>query len=157
MKRTAAFGVTLLLALLMACSGGEESGKKETLREGKDRELPNRPQAYLLPTPLQVATFLHMYNIEFQDRLLRGQRKEYSTAHEQTLNLGVEIVDLGYATLFDQQHYIERDIKRVRDMMDELNIETVVKDSVFRRFDQHLGNKEALSRIIQVKQRIAFR
>src|SRR3989338_7787957 len=79
--------------------GGSISGKDSLAQT-------DTAHVFVLPTPLQVATFLHTHAQNAHPEYLSDKTPpvaNYSTDYQRALNLGVCIADVGYAALYNNR------------------------------------------------------
>ena len=94
------------VVLLASCSSDIENngagliGAKDSVLNADSAHL------FILPAPLQVATFFRTHEAKIQIPFLADKSvtvTDYNTDYQRALNLGVNITDVGYAALYDNR------------------------------------------------------
>ena len=105
---------------------------------------------FLLPAPLQVASALKLHDVPYDASLIndfeesQGNAPEYSNA----LNLGCNIIDLGYATVNGDIQLGLSYSQNIKTLMNELGITSLMTKTMIERFEANQANQDSLSKII---------
>ncbi|MBU0488429.1 MAG: hypothetical protein KKA07_02150 [Bacteroidetes bacterium] len=117
------------LIILSSCQGVENSN--ETTDDNmsfsvtpNDTLSENEAIVYVLPSPLQVSSILELLNVKYDGSLIihSGQPKSYGTASAKAMNLGITIIDLGYASVFNDLQSHSSKVDEVTNLMGELGL-----------------------------------
>jgi len=145
----------IILVCFIACSGDNQKNQEstESLIEssGSLRNQESENQIFTLPAPLQIATVLKTGGFLFRDELLTDPKKVksvYTSAYTKGLNLGVRIVDLGYATVFQQKQTSLNYLKSVKQLLEELGISGIVQNQLVQKFEANIDKPDSLYKII---------
>ncbi len=105
---------------------------------------------FLLPAPLQVVSALNVQNIPYKPELISSFPKdlEGNKEYQLALNLGINTIDLGYATVYGDYQTGINYATKVKELMDLLGIRSALKTSMIKRFEKNSNNIDSLSSII---------
>lgn len=135
------------VAFLCACSS-DVSGDREGVIGQKDSLVrPDSASLFVLPTPLQVATFLHTHAQKAHPEFLSDKSRrvsDYSTDYQRGMNLGICIADAGYAALYNNRQLALDYIARAEDLVKVLRIEPAAAPYMFR-IRNNISNHDSLS------------
>lgn len=140
------------LLLIAACNnnegkiteGGDTTSRKEiTIDTGGIR-------VFTLPAPLQVATLLHLEGEPYNTQYLQPSPPptNFASNDKRAMALGAYLVDMGYASIYDQRQIALNYAKSVQDVMDDLGITSAIKLQVAKRIEDNLNNNDSLYAII---------
>ncbi|MFH1321569.1 MAG: hypothetical protein ABII90_13075 [Bacteroidota bacterium] len=123
---------------MLGCSVDESQDTEDDLYETIDMTESmgldsGKARVFILPTPLQVASALKVYNIPYKPVLIDASREvEYYSNFSKSLNLGINTIDLGYATIYEDRQTSLNYLKNIEQLMNDLDIKSagiVYKDS----------------------------
>lgn len=153
MLRALLYSACVLLFLIIASCGDKTSKdpEPETQSDTSFNVVDSVAARILtIPSPLQVSTLLKLNKEYYREELLSSSKtdKAYPSSYEKSLNLGVSLTDLGYAAVFDQKQKCLDYLKKIQQMMDDLEIQPEIKAAFVKRFKNNLENSDSLSYII---------
>jgi hypothetical protein len=145
---------TLLLLVGIAllefgCSGGSHENSAQSI-EGKDSLKADSANVFVLPAPMQVATFLHNHNAEFNQAFLSSLNTDvsvYTTEYERALNLGISLTDAAYAALSNNRQIALDYLARAEQLSRSLRLEQIVGPYVLR-LKRNTENPDSVSFLI---------
>ncbi|MCC7303590.1 MAG: hypothetical protein IT233_13195 [Bacteroidia bacterium] len=154
MKRIV-FSVMAIAALTFSSCGG---GDDQPVTDGVDStaqdsvvEDDGDQQAYLLPSPLQIAYIFKKSGLKYVAGTTHDPKSEanYGTSYAQSLNLGVFSSDLAYCVLNKQNNEARNYMNAVKSLSDKLGMSTVFdSESLMKRFDENLNNEDSIMFIL---------
>jgi len=142
------------LSVLVACTSEEPTEVVDEFRTiniadslGLDS---GDARIFILPAPLQVVSALHVQAIPYKPGLISDIPKELAGNKEYriALNLGINTIDLGYATINSDHQMGINYATNVEKLMDLLGIRSALKAAMIRRFEHNASNIDSLSSII---------
>jgi hypothetical protein len=142
----------LLIASILAGCGSEEQKVPETTDTVSTESVADTGgiQIFTLPAPLQVATVMRLEEEPYvSSYLLPGSPPaQFPSNKKQALGLGVYLVDMGYACIYDQRQTSLNYAKAVEELMDDLGITSSIRIDMVNRFENNLRNNDSLYTII---------
>lgn len=149
-------GVLSSVLVLGSCVDTAEDNQIK--KEGEklvDQDLldPNRSfnttfdgKLFSVPSPVQTALLIKSLDISFNEVLLNNldNVKNYNSAADQAINLGIYGADLGYVTLYDQSAKSLNYLSVVEDLSDKLGIAGAFDKSFIERFEQNSNNEDSM-------------
>lgn len=105
---------------------------------------------FLLPAPLQVASSLKLHSVPYVSSLISDFKKNEGNAPEylNALNLGCNIIDLGYATVNGDLQLGISYSQNIKTLMGELGINSAISGRLIKRFEENAANQDSLCKII---------
>lgn len=125
----------------------EENTKEVPKEEVKSNNLfEMEGKVFSVPSPLQTALLLKKSGSTYDASLLNptASVSNYTTTSHKALNLGIYGADLGYATIYDQSQDALNYIVTTRTLANELGVANVFEESLIKRFESNLNNKDSL-------------
>lgn len=154
MKRLAFSVMALLAVTFWSCGGGDDQpvtdGSDSTNQDSVVEDQGDQ-QAYLLPSPLQIAYIFKKSGLKYVSGTTHDPKNEanYSTSYAQSLNLGVYSSDLAYCVLNKQNNEARNYMNAVKSLSDKLGMSTVFdSESLMKRFDANLSNEDSIMFIL---------
>jgi hypothetical protein len=151
--------ILIITIFFFACSNDENSDENtsessDTLIERID--LPSQlgidsgeVKMFTMPTPLQIASALKIMEVEYDDDLLiPNNNVSFGSDIDMSLNLGMSIVDLGYATVYENPQRSLNCARDIQVIIEELPISYYVNDGFIKRFKTNSENQDSLYAII---------
>jgi hypothetical protein len=145
--------VLLSLFILHGCSNNasESTPSKDTLDTLSAKEPDsNAVHVFTLPAPLQVATLMKLEKEPYNSQHLQTgvPNTNFANNYSLALNLGIYVVDVGYASMYDQRQTALNYAKAVQGMTTELGIGSSVNKKMAERFEANIKNNDSLCVII---------
>ncbi len=134
-------------ALIFSCSSDSGNGDGEKIAPEDSLALADSARLFVLPTPLQVATFLQTHAQEMHPEFLSDNSiptANYSTDYERALNLGVCISDVGYAALYGDRQLALDYLSRADELVKSLKLEAVAIP-LMERIRNNIEQRDSLS------------
>lgn len=103
---------------------------------------------FTLPTPIQTAAVLRAGNFQYDESLLMPLQLGASTNLLQAVHLGVYMMDLGYASIYNQRQSSLLYLEKTSKLKNELGIAGNKDKEINRQFLAMEGNSDSLSRLI---------
>lgn len=143
-----------LILIVSSCDSNNESSTA-SVKAPNDSLAAKQPdstamQVFTLPAPLQVATLMKLENEPYNSQHLQSgvPNTNYTSNYSLALKLGAYIVDMGYASMYDQRQTALNYAKAVQTMTNELGIASSVNKHMAQRFEANLRNNDSLYIII---------
>ena len=143
--------------LLASCGSG---GKKNTtavtvdsaeLEQDIFKDISHAKQIfYSLPSPLESAMLIKSAGATFNDKILNPltNANKYTNNKTMSLNLGIYITDLSYASMFDQAQMTIKYMEVSRKMADGLGITEAIDQNTINRLEENINNRDVILDII---------
>ncbi|MBL4754889.1 MAG: hypothetical protein JKY52_14995 [Flavobacteriales bacterium] len=105
---------------------------------------------FLLPAPLQVVTALKLHEVPYSALLISDieEHKGNDVEYKNALNLGINTIDMGYATVNGDLQLGLSYSQNVKALMEELGITSAVTGNMIERIEANGTNQDSLSKII---------
>ncbi len=105
---------------------------------------------YSLPSPLESAMLIKSAGATFNDKILNplNNVNKYTNNKTMSLNLGVYITDLSYASMFDQAQVTIKYMEVSRKMADGLGITDAIDQNTINRLEENINNRDVILDII---------
>ncbi len=105
---------------------------------------------YSLPSPLEIANVIQSKNIEFYSEFLfpTSQVLNFQSDDAKSVALGIYSADLSFCVVFSQQQLAMEYFDVIKQLATELDLVTVITDSVMNLIEQNLNNIYELQRIV---------
>lgn len=143
----------LLLPLSTACGSGSDSDlddiENQSPRSGE--ELGDNLKVFMLPSPLQVASAIRIFDMEYYEKLLsptNTSTANYPTAYLKSLNMGIYGIDMGYTTIYERKQDAIHYLSNIEKLAQELQIINAFKTETVKRFENNISNQDSLYQII---------
>jgi hypothetical protein len=148
--------IWLVISITCFAAGGciNDEGRvpetNDTIAVSKDTARNDDVHIFTLPAPLQVATMLRLDKEPFDSRYLAAgvPQTNFATNYSRALNTGVYLVDMGYASIYDQRQASLNHARAVEKLMTDLGIKSTIKQGMVKRFEANLTNNDSLCKII---------
>jgi hypothetical protein len=139
-----------LLFVLYSCSSDTGNSTDDNISGSDSAALSDSAKLFVLPTPLQVATFLQNNAQEMHSEFLADRSipaTDYSTDYERALNLGVCITDVGYSALYGNRQLALDYMSRADELVKALKIEAVAMPYI-ARIRNNIEQRDSLSYLL---------
>ena len=105
---------------------------------------------YSLPSPLESAMLIKTAGAAYNDKLLNPlvNASKYTTNKSMSLNLGIFITDLSFASLFDQAQTTIKYMEVSKKMADGLGITDAINKETMDRLEENINNRDVILDII---------
>jgi len=105
---------------------------------------------YSLPSPLESAMLIKSAGAAYNDKLLNplSNSSKYTTNKSMSLNLGIYITDLSFASLFDQAQTTIKYMEVSKKMADGLGITDAINKETMDRLEENINNRDVILDII---------
>lgn len=140
--------------LLFSCN--ENNNKKTTgdsessaITEGKVSG--NDFVAFSVPSPTMIASSIKLLEMDFNENLVftsTTSKNDYPLSKDKAMNLGISLVDLGYAALYNQNQTLIKMVGIVSKLTAELNIENKQIIEMTKKFEENLNNQDSLMQLL---------
>lgn len=143
--------IVLFIGLSQSCkrvSSEQSNAAKEPVTGfGDQTEEQIREVYYRFPSPSEMLTRFEQGEMEFMPHLLlpTEKSKQYIDSKSQSLNLGVYIADLAYASIFHQPQEVNNYMMTVYNMSDKLRIASAFEKDMLKRIEENIENIDSLS------------
>jgi len=143
--------------LIASCgSGGKKSTSEVTvdsteLEQDIFKDISNAKQIfYSLPSPLESAMLIKSAGATFNEKILNplNNVNKYTNNKTMSLNLGIYITDLSYASMFDQAQITIKYMEVARKMSDGLGITEAIDQNTINRLEENINNRDVILDII---------
>jgi hypothetical protein len=159
LTKNSAFLVVVLLLVACGSSDDENEEKQATKPEVehhpdvKIKELalkPGEEKIILLPAPLQIATALTLMDVPYNDQLVVDPNNFESLTKQanRAQNLGIHVIDLGYAAVNRQAQRSIDVLNAVRELSDQLGVTNSFNINMIKRFEANQNDVDSLSYLI---------
>lgn len=152
-KNRLSFTILIIISLFTACTNiKNESGQlPEQADPIAESLLENEIVAYTLPSPFQVSTLVKLLDIQYSNNVVRevNNNKAYTSDNYRALNLGINIVDFGYVTIYDKYQPAILYMRNIEKLMHELGLQSEEDKYIIKSFENNFGDKDSLKQIIK--------
>lgn len=143
----------LILVGTYGCGSSDEDSDLDGLDLGEhEGEVdPNSFKLYTLPSPLQIATAVKLFDKEYTEIILSPTNKSeanFSNNFQKAVNLGIYSIDMGYATLYEQNQATFYYLAIIEKLSRELDIRGGFNTSSVKRFETNIQQQDSLYSII---------
>jgi len=147
----------MILGLIFVGTYGCGSSDGDTDLDGLDLgELkgevdPNSFKLYTLPSPLQIATAVKLFDKQYTEVILSPTNKSkanFRNNFQKAVNLGIYSIDMGYATLYEQNQATFYYLAIIEKLSRELDIRGGFNTSSVKRFETNIQQQDSLYSII---------
>lgn len=155
-KTTLLFYAIAITGAIASCSSGPEDKNQDQTKDN-DTTAAAAPAAdttparvLSVPAPFQVAQSLQSLGLPYKSDLVNPHKKVsgYNTEDAKALNLGVYIIDLGYAVQNDQGTGALNSIAAVAQLSKDLNISASFDKATLDKFKANEGKQDSLVNIV---------
>ncbi len=143
--------------VLVSCgSGGNKNTadlKVDTAALEKDifADISHAKQVfYSLPSPLESAMLIKSAGASYNEKFLNPLTNvnKYTTNKSMSVNLGIYITDLSYASLFDQAQTTIKYMDAAKKMAQGLGISDAIDQNTINRLEENINNRDVILDII---------
>jgi len=152
--------LSLLSLALAGCGGGKDSEDSEDADTVKvDSAATNILQVegalFSIPSPIQTSFLIKQSGANYSKEMLNPSKNQsiYSSNFKKALNLGVYGADLGYVTIYEQTQDAIGYLKVVRQLATDLGVSGAFNETLMKRFETNLGNKDSLLSLVSAAYR----
>lgn len=141
------FSLIAGVGFLFSCSSDTTVSDSDHIAGKDTASFPDSAHVFVMPTPLQVSTFLQTYAKDVHPEFLSDKSQPasiFSTDYQRGLNLGVCITDAGYAALYNNRQLTLDYLSRCEDLVKALRIEPAAAPYI-ARMRTNIDNKDSLS------------
>ena len=135
---------------LLSCGNENHNVTKEIITSDSTKQA-DSAKVFVLPAPLQVATWMHEYGNVAELNLLSPidrTASQYKTDASRALNLGILLTDLGYAGMYNEKNSCMKYIAIVKQLIADLKIEDKFSPDYITRLEQNYQQPDSLSKLI---------
>lgn len=145
------YGFLIGVAALMGSCGeppkneGEKAGEPKT-DSAKTSLFQVGDELFSIPSPVQTAMLIKTTGAKYNKEVLNDAKRAsgYSTRVQRALNLGIYGADLGYAAMYEQTQEAIGLMNASRKLADELGVSGAFNETLLKRFQSNLGNRDSL-------------
>jgi len=152
-KRTYIFIIVIITGIFTQCTNvTQETVMTENEADPIAINLDeNEIVAYTLPSPFQVSTMVKLLDIKYSGNVIRdvSNNTSYTSDNYRALNLGMNIVDFGYVTIYDKFQPAILYMKNIEKLMQELGLQSEEDKLIIKSFESNFNNKDSLEHIIK--------
>lgn len=142
--------------LIVSCSSNEPKGDSDgsltdSSSSTKTRNDSNDLHIFTLPAPLQISTMLKNIDLKFNEKMLVPAKKQlpaFSSNYKRALNMGIQTIDLGYVTVYNQRQSSINYARNIQVMSQDLGITSGISKELLQRFEKNIDKQDSLYRII---------
>jgi hypothetical protein len=131
------------------CSADPEAPQKEITKTDTTASK-DTGNIFVFPAPLQVATWVHQYGGPAEMELLAPYPKtgfQSATDYSRSLNLGILLTDIGYASLFNQRQATLDKLAIAEQLLNELHLGNIAAPLI-PRLKNNIENPDSLSFLV---------
>ncbi len=131
------------------CSGDPETPQKE-ITKAETPASKDTGNIFVFPAPLQVATWVHQYGGSPEMDLLAAYPKsglQPASDYSRSLNLGILLTDIGYASLFNQRQATLDKLAIVEQLLKDLHLGNVAAPLI-PRLKSNIEKPDSLSFLV---------
>src|SRR5690606_18363382 len=157
MKLTRSFCILFTasaVVFLMACGKSGSDKEKESDEFAKAQEsLKSQIEdlVYNIPDPAEIPYILQQTGADYNASLINPTSKAdgyLGRSHKAALNLGVYATDIGYLSSYEKTQEAVDYMHTCKKLADNLNIIGTFDESLVRRFESNITNKDSLAALL---------
>lgn len=136
--------------IFFSCSSDHRGTDKDPIGNVDSLTQSDSAKLFVLPTPLQVATFLLTQAPDVHPEILSGNKiplARFSTDYQRAMNLGICIADAGYAALYGEQQLALDYLLRCDELVTRLHLEPAAAPYM-ERVRNNIANRDSLSYLL---------
>lgn len=120
--------VLIIVLFILSCKNiSDENSQKtefDTCQQIKN-DTDSNYSIYVIPSPMQVSTVLKVTESSYDSEIISSFSfsKNQVSRNNMAINLGINIVDLGYSSLYDQKQISNKLANNIDNIIDELDLE----------------------------------
>lgn len=142
----------LVFVILAGCRMAGDDQADNVSKEDFDKlKAPGTERTiyYRFPSPEEMLRYIHQEKLAFQEELVNpvNNSAQYIDSKSQSINLGIYISDLAYATIFRKLNLASDYLGVVQRLSDALHIKYMEETEVKDRVQQNLANLDSLMSI----------
>lgn len=142
----------IICLVLAGCRNASDDGQTDIPSvdiEQMQEKSGERMVYYRFPSPEEVLRYIHQEELAFQEELVNpvNNAAQYIDSKAQSVNLGIYISDLAYATIFRKLNLASDYLEVVQRLSDALHIRYLEESEVKERVQKNLGNLDSLMTI----------
>lgn len=101
---------------------------------------------HLCPSPAEMLNIINVTDMKFNGDILNPTQNmnKYLDAKSQTLNLGVYVTDMAYASLFGRNEETINYLETVRDLADKIRVSGTLNEEMINRAKQNVNYLDSL-------------
>ncbi|HBS87202.1 MAG: hypothetical protein A2W91_03205 [Bacteroidetes bacterium GWF2_38_335] len=151
------FSLYLISSLVFfACSdGNNDSEQGKTSSSESNVTDSNDYMVFTVPSPIIVSSMLKSLDLEFNESLIEDNINRGITCNRsmsKALNLGICLVDLSYASLFNQTQASLKLYKKVNEYTKMLGIESQEILDLTKKLESNVSNPDSLIKVLSEMQ-----
>lgn len=142
--------IVALTGFFFSCSSDSADRDNGNINGKDSLAAADTGHIFVLPTPLQVATFLHTHAQTSHIEYLSDKSQpvsNYATDYQRALNLGVCIADVGYAALYNNRQLALDYLSRSEELIKALRLEPAASPYIVR-IRTNIENRDSLSYLL---------
>jgi len=143
----------LIVGVVVAISSCDSTSQENTDTKDSTEVISdnqNQDQTfYLIPSPEDMFAFTEKGKLTFSPKAMNPieNADKYADTKSKELNFGIFSADLAYAASFSNFQETKKYLKVVRELSDDLGISAVFNESLIKRIDNIIANKDSLKRV----------
>jgi hypothetical protein len=149
--------LAFVTATFAACTSSQE-GEKDTNTTKEDTVAVDSAKTgssklLSVPSPFQIAASLQSLGLPYKEELLSSYKKasSYTTEQAKAMNLGIYVIDMGYAVQNDQGQTALNYLSAASSLANELRVTSGFDKNTLDRFKANATNKDSLMDIVVAK------
>jgi hypothetical protein len=139
-------------SVLISCKNKSADSSKKKLEPEQIESLKEgiRRNVYPFKNAAEVVKMLADYGVGYIPALANSPDniKKYSTLYKQAMNLGAFGSDLSYASFYDAQQDVMKNLGAIRTLSNELNMPKIYDESLYDRLKVNASNQDSLVAIL---------
>jgi hypothetical protein len=144
--------LVLAVLLLTTCRMAEKEDTPDLTGDEMEQiqtDASDQSVYYRFPSPEEILRYIHQEELTFQDELVNpvNNAAQYIDSKAQSINLGIYIADLAYATIFRKLSLASDYMEVVQRLSDALHIKYIHESEIKDRVQSNLSNLDSLMSI----------
>ncbi len=154
MKLTKIICLATVIFILVSCENtdnttdiNENIADTDSVQNNTGNEL----SIYTIPTPVLISNILKLYDIKYDPEILESNKsveREQFSSLSLSLNLGLNLVDLSYSTIFEQTQYSIKYLNYIDNVLAKMNVRNHETIFVLDRFRKNMSEPDSLSAML---------
>ncbi len=136
------------LAFFVVSCQNESSEKLTGIDEQSEIVLDsNQAMVYTVPTPVQITSAFKLLDISYSEEIIRDTKDSkipLLTSFSKSLNLGINLVDFAYVSMYDQQQTSLIYINKIENLTKELDLQNKKTVEVLKQCKANINQKDSL-------------
>ncbi len=141
----------MILVSLFGCNNNNNG--KDSIIAGKDTTkvaASTNSNEDLLPNLLQIGSIIKYSGLTYVPGVTStaDASKQYNSAFDRNMNLGINFADLAYCTLNKQNQQAVNYLKAVKAISDEIGLSQIFGSNSFQRYQDNINNEDSLTALV---------